>query len=97
VAGAGALYRMYNPNNGRHYYTANGGERDSLKSVGWVYEKDEGFIFASPAAGRAELFRLYNNNSGVHLYTVNAGEKNAILAMFPGIWVQHTSVGYAVP
>jgi hypothetical protein len=95
VAGASAIFRMYNPNNGRHYYTANGGERDSLKGVGWVYEKDEGFVYAALEPGTTEVFRLYNNNSGVHLYTASAAEKDAILATFPGIWFQHTSLGFA--
>ena len=97
VAGAAAIFRMYNPNSGRHYYTASAGERDSLRGVGWIYEKDEGFIYTALQTGTTEVFRLYNNNSGVHLYTASAGEKNAILAMFPGIWVQHTSLGFAVP
>jgi hypothetical protein len=97
VAGAAAIFRMYNPNSGRHYYTASAGERDSLKGVGWVYEKDEGFVYTAVQTGTAEVFRLYNNNSGVHLYTANAGEKDAILGAFPGIWVQHTSIGFAVP
>jgi hypothetical protein len=97
ATGASAIFRMYNPNSGRHYYTAGAGERDSLKGVGWVYEKDEGFIYVALQTGTAEVFRLYNHNSGVHLYTANAGEKDAILAAFPGIWVQHTSLGFAVP
>ena len=97
VAGASAIFRMYNPNSGRHYYTAGAGERDSLKGVGWIYEKDEGFIYTALQTGTAEVFRLYNNNSGVHLYTASAGEKNAVLATFPGIWVQHQSLGWAVP
>ena len=95
VTGASAIYRMYNPNNGRHYYTADAYERDSLRDVGWVYEKDEGFLHPTPEAGTTEVFRLYNRNSGVHLYTADAWEKDAILATFPGIWFQHTSVGYA--
>jgi Calx-beta domain-containing protein/uncharacterized protein DUF5648 len=94
-SGVSVLSRMYNPNNGRHYYTANPGERDSLMGVGWAYEKDEGFIFGSQAAGTTEIFRLYNNISGVHLYTASEAQKDAILAQFPGIWVQHTSLGYA--
>jgi hypothetical protein len=60
-----------------------------------VYEKDEGFMFGAEAPGTIEIFRLYNKNSGVHLYTGNPGEKDAILAMFPGIWFQHTSLGFA--
>jgi hypothetical protein len=97
VAGTTPLFRMYNPNSGRHYYTAGAGERDSLRTIGWIYEKDEGFIYTALQTGTAEVFRLYNNNSGVHLYTASAGEKNAVLATFPGIWVQHQSLGWAVP
>jgi hypothetical protein len=95
ATGASAIFRMYNPNSGRHYYTIGAGERDFLKGVGWVYEKDEGFMFGSEAPGTIEIFRLYNKNSGVHLYTGNPGEKDAILAMFPGIWFQHSSLGFA--
>ena len=42
ASGATAIFRMYNPNNGRHYYTADAYERDFLRDVGWVYEKREG-------------------------------------------------------
>ena len=94
---SGPIYRMYNTNSGRHYYTAASGERDILKTLGWVYEKDEGFIYTTPVPGSTELFKLYNTGSGVHLYTIRPEEKNAILAQFPGIWVQHTSLGYALP
>jgi Calx-beta domain/Repeat of unknown function (DUF5648) len=97
VAGASALFRMYNPNNGRHYYTASAGERDSLMNVGLIYEKDEGFIYGSFQPGTVEIFRMYNVNSGTHLYTKNPGERDFLLATFPGIWVQHASLGFAVP
>jgi hypothetical protein len=94
-SGSGPVFRMYNPNAGRHYYTASAYERDSLRDVGWVYEKDEGFVFPSLEAQTTEVFRLYNKNSGVHLYTADAAEKDAILARFPGIWFQHASLGFA--
>ena len=95
VAGTVAIFRMYNPNSGRHYYSVGAGERDSLKGIGWVYEKDEGSIFTALGSGLNEIFKLYNTNSGVHLYTESAATKDAILAAFPGIWFQHTSLGYA--
>ena len=97
VPGATPLFRLYNPNNGRHYYTASAGERDFLMGLGYVYERDEGFVYTSLQAGTTEVFKLYNRNSGAHLYTAIASEKDAILAMFPGIWEQHTSLGWAVP
>ena len=95
VTGSVVIFRMYNPNTGRHYYSVGAGEREQLKSIGWVYEKDEGSIYTTQIFGSTEIFKLYNKNSGVHLYTESAATKDAILAAFPGIWFQHTSLGYA--
>ena len=95
TANTSPLYRMYNPNKGTHYYTLNAAERDSLVTKGWNYERDEGALFTSKQKGTYELFRLYNNNSGVHMFTTNEAYKNAVLAQFPGVWVQHQSVGFS--
>jgi hypothetical protein len=103
------VYRLYNLHEGRHYYTYNAAERDYLVSLspppgdpnygkyGWRYERDEGFLFTFAYPGTEEVFRLYNNNSGTHLFTSDPHEKDAILATFPGIWVQHSSLGFAFP
>lgn len=32
------MHRLYNPNSGEHFYTAEEGERDSLVGSGWNYE-----------------------------------------------------------
>jgi hypothetical protein len=93
--GAAALFRMYNPNKGTHYYTTNAAERDFLLTRGWNAEGTVGNVFNAKVPGTSELFRLYNNDSGVHLFTTDVGTKNGILAAFPGIWVQHDSVGFA--
>jgi subtilisin-like proprotein convertase family protein len=95
--GTASIHRMRNPYSGRHYYTANTTERDFLRRIGWVYEKDEGNIFNQPVSGSVEVFRLYNNLTGSHLFTENVAMKNSVLATFPGIWVQHSSLGYAFP
>lgn len=89
------LYRLYNPNKGSHYYTLSAGERDFLVSVGLTSEGTVGRLFTTQVPGTKELFRLYNLNSGVHLFTIEASVKTAVLAAFPGIWVQHDSVGFA--
>lgn len=94
VAGSAPVHRMYNPNNGQHYFTYRDAERDFLVAAGWNYEKDEGFIYASATNGAVEVFLLYNNIGGEHLYITDVGEKNAILAKLPS-WDQHTSFGYA--
>jgi hypothetical protein len=97
VNGTLPIHRLRNPYNGRHYYTANTFERNFLSSIGWIYEKDEGFIFTSQVTGSVEIFRLWNKNTGSHLYTQDPAQKDAILAMFPGIWFQHSSLGFAFP
>ncbi|MBI5760722.1 MAG: hypothetical protein HZA46_19560, partial [Planctomycetales bacterium] len=95
VGGAVGIHRMYNPNNGRHYYTAADNERNFLETQGWRFEKDEGNIFTTQVTDTTEVFRLYNVGSGVHLYTESAATKDAILSAYPGIWFQHASLGFA--
>ncbi|MBI5759301.1 MAG: hypothetical protein HZA46_12355 [Planctomycetales bacterium] len=89
------IHRLYNLISGRHYYTLNDFERDYLVSIGWRFEKDEGYMSTSTAPGTTTIFRLYNTNSGVHLYTEDVGTKTAILTTFAGIWVEHSPLGNA--
>lgn len=70
------MYRMYNPNSGEHFYTANAGERDNLKNLGWNYE---GVGWTAPAYSGAPVYRLYNPNAGDHHYTTNAGERDNLV------------------
>lgn len=69
------MYRVYNPNSGEHFYTANTGERSSLVSAGWKYE---GVGWVAPASG-SPVYRLYNPNAGDHHYTVNKTERNLLI------------------
>ena len=32
------IYRLYNPNSGRHHHTTYEGEKNSLVKIGWRYE-----------------------------------------------------------
>ncbi len=70
-----AMYRLYNPNSGEHFYTANAGERKHLISVGW---KAEGIGWYAPAVSAVPVYRLYNPNAGDHHYTTNASERNML-------------------
>jgi hypothetical protein len=81
VEGAVAVHRLYNRFNGAHYYTVNDTERDILVGFGWTYEKDEGFLFATPTLNAREIFRLYNKNSGHHLFTDSATTKDSELGL----------------
>lgn len=64
------IYRVYNPNSGEHLHTLNGGEKDSLMSIGWVYE---GISMQIDGSG-SNLYRVYNPNSGEHFYTKDSKE-----------------------
>lgn len=71
-----AMYRLYNPNSGEHFYTANAGERDFLAGVGWNYE---GIGWIAPAHSNTPVYRLYNPNAGDHHYTMSAGERDNLV------------------
>ncbi|MGG5372173.1 C39 family peptidase [Enterococcus sp. AZ196] len=68
------IYRVYNPNSGEHLHTLNAGEKDSLMSIGWVYE---GISMQIDGSG-SNLYRAYNPNSGEHFYTKDYNEINKI-------------------
>ncbi|MCB2187328.1 MAG: VCBS repeat-containing protein [Deltaproteobacteria bacterium] len=95
--GTVALHRLYNPNSGRHYYTRNNGERDALVALGWLFERDEGYLFTSAAlapADAVEVYRLYHPVIGTHLYTKNAFEADWVVANLPP-WELQSSLGWA--
>lgn len=105
VTGASPLYRLYNFQTGRHYYTVSLPERDFLASlvpttspnfgkVGWRVEPSEGFLYPASAPNTVEIYRLYNTQTGAHLFTPSLSERTSILTRFPGIWVQHSSLGF---
>lgn len=73
-----AMYRMYNPNSGEHFYTAKAGERDFLKTNGWQYE---GVGWYAPETSKTPVYRLYNENAGDHHYTMNKKEKDALVKL----------------
>lgn len=72
------MHRLYNPNSGEHFYTANDVEKNNLVSLGWKYE---GTGWTAPAYSGTPVYRLYNPNAGDHHYTTNANEKNYLVSM----------------
>ena len=73
---AAAMHRLYNPNSGEHFYTANVGERDATVAAGWTYE---GVGWYAPKYRGHEVYRLYNPNAGDHHYTMNAAERDVMV------------------
>lgn len=73
-----AMCRVYNPNSGEHFYTANTAERDHLVSLGW---EDEGTGWYAPETSATPVYRVYNPNAGDHHYTTNAAERDHLVSV----------------
>ncbi len=73
-----AMYRLYNPNSGEHFYTSNTGERDNLVKLGWNYE---GIGWYAPSKSATPVYRLYNKNGGEHHYTASVTERDRLVSL----------------
>ena len=75
--GTQAMYRLYNPNSGEHFYTASTIERDAVIAAGW---NDEGVGWTAPTSG-IQVYRLYNSFAGEHHYTTSAEERDMLVSV----------------
>ena len=73
-----AMYRLYNPNSGEHFYTSSVVERSNLVSLGW---QQEGIGWIAPNSSSTPVYRLYNPNGGDHHYTLSAEERDGLVAL----------------
>lgn len=73
-SGSQEMHRVYNPNSGEHFYTADTAEKDSLVSVGWNYE---GIGWVAPAWSETPVYRLYSGTD--HHYTRDIGERDELV------------------
>ena len=73
-----AMYRLYNPNSGEHFYTGNVKERNALVTYGWKYE---GIGWKAPKTSSSPVYRLYNKAGGEHHYTLNKKERDALVKL----------------
>ena len=81
---ANPMNRVYNPNSGEHFYTADVKEKEALISLGW---QDEGYGWVAPTTPTTvtktsdqPVYRLYNPNAGDHHYTMSKEERNTLVA-----------------
>ncbi len=78
VAAPISMHRLYNPNSGEHFYTADENEKNNLVSVGWKYE---GIGWTAPETSDKPVYRLYNQNGGEHHYTLDASERDYLVSL----------------
>ncbi len=76
--GTCTMHRLYNPNSGEHFYTANEDEKNYLVSLGWRFE---GIGWTAPACSGTPVYRLYNPNAGDHHYTTDASERDHLVSV----------------
>lgn len=74
---AKAVYGIYNPKNGDHYFTIDHSTIADLKENGWTHD-DVAFFQAT--SGGIPIYRLYNTSSGEHFITRNLVESNKLIA-----------------
>ena len=74
------MYRLYNKYTGEHFYTASIKERDTLRNLGWRYER-VGWV--APSESNTPVYRLYNKyvKGGDHHYTTSASERDALVKL----------------
>ncbi len=65
------MFRLYNPYDGQHLYTADFKEAISIAEIGWRYE---GVGWVAPKISDYPVFRLYNPYSGDHHFTLDYNE-----------------------
>ncbi|WP_323088966.1 leucine-rich repeat domain-containing protein [Allobaculum sp. JKK-2023] len=72
------MARLYNPNSGEHFYTADEAEKADLLKRGW---QDEGLGWIAPDKTDLPVYRLYNPNAGDHHYTMSTEERDALKSL----------------
>ncbi len=72
-----AMLRVYNPNNGEHFFTSDVNECNVLVASGWI---NEGVGWYAPT-NREEhpVYRLYNPIAGEHHFTILANERDLLI------------------
>jgi surface antigen len=76
LAEDGAMYRLYNPYSGEHFYTSSVNEVCMLVVEGWQYE---GAGWVAPATSSTPVYRLYNPYAGDHHYTTSSFERDHLI------------------
>ncbi|MBP7319531.1 MAG: N-acetylmuramoyl-L-alanine amidase [Lachnospiraceae bacterium] len=70
------VYRLYNPNTGEHFFTADLTEANNCANAGWSYEGVAWHI-----GGDVPVYRIYNPNDGTHMFTASEAEKNNLVSL----------------
>ena len=70
------VVRLYDSSSGKHVFSSNDNEIDTLVGGGW---KNEGALYYNPKAPTTEVFRFYISDENRHFYTALEGERDMII------------------
>ncbi len=95
------VYRFWSPVLGRHFYTIDATERDTLVREYpdiWTYEGPV-FKAATSAFGRglSPVYRFWSPKGQSHFYTIDEAEKSQLMERGAGVWTYEGVVFYAYP
>lgn len=68
---------LYDEQSGRHFYTINNTEIESLESQGWV---NGGIAWYSPVSSDLPVYRLCDRDTGIHVWTSDEEEVSVLEA-----------------
>lgn len=74
--GGSSMFRLFNENNGRHFYTSDANESQALQGMGWVLE---GEAWKSNP-NEVPIYRLCSKNGMEHLLTINKAERDGLMS-----------------
>jgi hypothetical protein len=81
---------------GEHFYTTSLAEANNAASkLGYIRERDAGYIFHSSRTGLEPLFRLNNPGLSRHFYTTSTYERDKLFQ--GGGWTSEGTCGYLYP
>lgn len=75
----GAMFRLYHPHTGEHFYTSSRLERNTLVSRGWIYE---GIGWYAPKKSSTPVYRLYYPFTTDHHYTSDKHEYDTLIKKY---------------
>ncbi len=93
------VYRFWSPVAGRHFYTIDRYEKDSV--IGnypnyWNYESVAFDAYRTECDwGLKPVYRFWSGPLASHFYTISESEKDYVIATYPGIWTYEGVAFYA--
>ncbi len=75
------VYRLYQQSTGRHFYSSNQEEIDSLTGQPQSDFLNEGIAYTVADDASQDLHRFYKPSTGLHFYSASNNERDALIAM----------------